>query len=560
MPPQPESCTFKIELDGIPLADAVDSNVVSVLVDDSLNLPDLFSITFRDPDREILKDTGAKIGSLVQVRVVSDTNPSGQCLIVGEVTALEAEFDTTGSRTVVRGFDRSHRLFRGRSTKTWEQATASDVASEVAKSVGLEIGTVDATDEVKPFISQGNVTHWQLLKALASEVGYEVGVFDGKFDFRKPAESSAGPEKGDLSSEEDRKLVCGHNLLRFRAMVTSGDQVTRVTVRGWDMMQKDKLVHTVPAETTAATLSVAPMELAAVFGDPEHVGVDVPYVTQAEVETAAYALADRIAGGFAEFEGVARGNTALRAGALVSVGLVGEPFDGSYTLTSTRHSYTPQDGYVVMFTVSGRQDRSLFSLAGGNERDGMGGPAMHGVVSAQVTDVNDEEDLGRVRLKFPWLSDTYVSDWARVVQAGAGNQRGAVVLPEVNDEVLVSFDRGDLRRPFVLGGLHNGTDMPMLGDDLIDGTFGGVRRRGFISKQGAGLVFFDDERDQGVAMLSGDRGLRVSLNQSEMRIRISSQGDIEIQGDGNLSIKARNALTIEAGSSMKLKAPTIELN
>ena len=97
-------------------------------------------------------------------------------------------------------------------------------------------------------------------------------------------------------------------------------------------------------------------------GEPEHVGVAVPYVTQKEVETAASALADRIAGGFAEFEGVARGNTALRAGCLVSVGLVGEPFDGSYTLTSTRHSYTPQDGYIVLFTVSGRQDRSLFSL------------------------------------------------------------------------------------------------------------------------------------------------------------------------------------------------------
>ena len=138
------------------------------------------------------------------------------------------------------------------------------------------------------------------------------------------------------------------------------------------------------------------------------------------------------------------------------------------------------------------------------------------------------------------------------------------MLPEVNDEVLVSFDRGDLRRPFVLGGLYNGTDTPMLGDGLIDDTIGGVRRRGFISKQGAGLVFFDDEDDQGVALLTGllsrDRKLRLSLNQSDMKIRITSSGDIEIHGDGNVSIKAGGSLAIEAGGDMKLKAKTIALN
>ena len=56
---------------------------------------------------------------------------------------------------------------------------------------------------------------------------------------------------------------------------------------------------------------------------------------------------------------------------------------------------------------------------------------------AQVSDANDPEKQGRVKLTFPWLSDTYVSDWARTVQPGAGKDRGAMVLPEVGDEVLV---------------------------------------------------------------------------------------------------------------------------
>ncbi len=65
-----------------------------------------------------------------------------------------------------------------------------------------------------------------------------------------------------------------------------------------------------------------------------------------------------------------------------------------------------------------------------------------------------------MKLTFPWLSDSYVSDWARTVQPGAGKDRGAMVLPEVGDEVLVLFEQGDIRRPYVLGGLYNGDRHP----------------------------------------------------------------------------------------------------
>ena len=75
------------------------------------------------------------------------------------------------------------------------------------------------------------------------------------------------------------------------------------------------------------------------------------------------------------------------------------------------------------------------------------------MVIAQVSDVNDPQNHGRVKLTFPWLSDNYVSDWARTVQPGAGKDRGAMVVPEVGDEVLAAFEQGDIRRPYVLGGL-----------------------------------------------------------------------------------------------------------
>ena len=89
-----------------------------------------------------------------------------------------------------------------------------------------------------------------------------------------------------------------------------------------------------------------------------------------------------------------------------------------------------------------------------------------------VTNNNDPEDMGRVRVQFPALGDDTESAWARVATTSAGNERGLLMLPVVGEEVLVGFEHGDTTRPYVLGSLFNGKDMP--GDDLLhdkDGSF-----------------------------------------------------------------------------------------
>ena len=126
---------------------------------------------------------------------------------------------------------------------------------------------------------------------------------------------------------------------------------------------------------------------------------------------------------------------------------------------------------------------------------------------AQVSDANDPQKQGRVKLTFPWLSDTYVSDWARTVQPGAGKDRGALVLPEVGDEVLVLFEQGDIRRPYVLGGLYNGVDTPPSGSPtLIDGSSGAINRRSLVSRRGHRIDLIDEDgRTEGITLSTTGR-------------------------------------------------------
>ena len=77
-----------------------------------------------------------------------------------------------------------------------------------------------------------------------------------------------------------------------------------------------------------------------------------------------------------------------------------------------------------------------------------------------VTDNADPENLGRVKVKYPWLAADAVSSWARLAAPGAGKDYGIAWLPQVDDEVLVAFAHGDVGEPYVLGGLWNGIDKP----------------------------------------------------------------------------------------------------
>jgi phage protein D/phage baseplate assembly protein gpV len=544
--------TFLVEVDGAALPDDVAALLTAAYVDDSQRFPDMFELRFRDPSHLVLEKTGAKIGSTVKISLTVSTSAASIDLMVGEVTALEAEFDAVGTFTVLRGYDAAHRLFRGRRTEAYTQMTASDIAQKVAQRAKLPLGDVTSTTTVFDHVSQAGSSDWEFLRRLAADVGFDITVRDGKFGFGPPTSASKAPAAGGVDKKDPLVLRLGADLLRFRAVVTSAEQVKEVEVRGWDTATKQALSATEAAATTAAQLQdVDPAKLAATFGNARYVTGDVPHRTQAEVDTAAKALVEAVSGTFAEFEGVVRGNPDVRAGTAVTVDNLGAPFDGKYTVTTSRHRLDPATGYTTYFTVTGVQDRSLLGLAGGSPA---GATAPPGVVVATVNDVNDPEKAGRVRLVFPWLSDDFVSGWARTVHVGAGADRGVLVLPEVGDEVLVAFEQGDVRRPYVLGGLYNGVDQPPAkGVPVVDGGSGAVNRRSLVSRRGHHIDLLDEDgRTEGITLASSDDKVSLSLDATKTKVTVHADGSVLVEGTNGVVIDA-------ASSKLELKGGQISI-
>jgi len=312
-----------VEVGGAPLKSQTSVLMTHAYVDDSRLLPDMFVLRFRDPGRSVLEQAGLKIGSEVRLKAQAGDAPSPELLLSGEVTALTVDIDSTGTVTEVRGYDHSHRLFRGRQVAAYASMGVSDVVRKVAQRAGLQVGTVDAfgaNPGPEDQITQDNVSDWEFLQQLADATGAELSVVDRKLSFTTPADSGDAPDVQAKARQNPLVLEAGQNLVSVRAGVSSAEQVKQVEVRGWDYLGKQVVSATAPASTTNAELTgVNPQGLAKSFGDGTFLATDVPYRTHSDAQAAARALAAQIAGVFAEIEGVARGNPKLRAGAAVAL-------------------------------------------------------------------------------------------------------------------------------------------------------------------------------------------------------------------------------------------------
>ncbi len=181
-----------------------------------------------------------------------------------------------------------------------------------------------------------------------------------------------------------------------------------------------------------------------------------------------------------------------------------------------------------------------------------------GVVIGVVTNNQDPDNMGRVKVKFPWLSDEEESTWARIATLMGGKDRGFVFLPEVDDEVLVAFDHGDVRHPYILGAFWNGEDTipkEKEGDD--------ENNLRLIKSRSGHLFQFDDTDGSGKIEIIDNKGKNIiSIDSSADKITITSEGDIEFLAsngkillDGtSVEIKSSAEIKIESGSSMDVKA------
>lgn len=196
---------------------------------------------------------------------------------------------------------------------------------------------------------------------------------------------------------------------------------------------------------------------------------------------------------------------------------------------------------------------------------------INGVVVGVVTNNQDPQKMGRVKVKFPWLSDADESNWARVATPMAGKERGFYFLPEVDDEVLVAFEHGDARFPYVVGALWNGTDTPP-----ADNADGKNNVRVIKSRSGHVIRLTDEDGKEKIEIIDKSEKNSIVIDTSEKTLTITTDKDIvlsaaqgsikldakeiEIKSSAATKIKSGAGMEVEASGEMKVKGATVNIN
>ncbi len=555
-----------LKLGGANAPEELMNDILEIVVDESLHMPSMFIIKIHnvyvaasEKSETWTNEKYFKIGDPIAIGFEASTTEDPefrvgekeQRLIEGEITGIEVKFSNTSeAHIIVRGYDVSHRLHRGRYNRSFLNCTDSDIVRRVATEARIQIGQVDMSGVVHEYVFQENQTNMEFLRERAAKIGFELFVQNNKLYFRKP------------KSEASLKLEWIKDITSFDVRVTSTEQVTSVEVNSWDYSQKNLISETASKEqlvTVTGNGDGSSISQEFRMKQPtKMIVVDQPVNSPEEAKQMAQALCNELSGEFVTADAKAEGNPKIRPGRVVALADMGTRYSGDYYITGTCHRYSRRV-YKTDFTVRGLREGSLLSTLPPKTHLQPGQTHLVGL----VTNNNDPKGWGRVKVKFPTLTMKDESHWARVVGLGAGNERGFYCLPEIDDEVLVAFEHGDIHRPYIIGGVWNGKDKTV---ETVDDTIqnGQVRLRTIKTRAGHIVKFVDDDkgtenRGYYVQTATGS-GHRLSFNDTQKFIEIqTAQGQTVTLNDidGSINVKANTMINNTAPFSIGLESTTI---
>jgi phage protein D len=350
MPSSPNSSLVEIDvlINGSPVPAEVMSYIGEVVVDDSVELPSMFTFAMMSSDalEQDLPWVDNKkffaVGNVVEIKMGERNNLTS--LITGEITALEPEFVANRLPVFnVQGYDRRHRLQRGRKTRTFLKKKDSDIAAQIGAEAGLRVQSTGSNTTLD-YVVQANQTDWEFLCERARLIGYEVMVADRTLFFR-PA-GNAQKEILTLDMQDD--------IIEFYPRLSSTGQATEVKVQSWNIKDKKAVLGNSKSGDEVSVMggqSSGAKIVQSAFGAAPDVVIDQPVGAQAEADQIAKARFNELILELITGEGTCHGNVNLRAGKVIRIAGIGQRFGGQYYVTSAIHRNSAASGYVTEFRV-----------------------------------------------------------------------------------------------------------------------------------------------------------------------------------------------------------------
>ena len=562
---------ISIKIANAVLPDSEIDDLVELTVDQDLFLPAMLSMTFQDKLTQALTYTYIdnparfKLGSPVEVALAAadhDEKASAARpvrVFTGEITSVEPMFTTTGKVQVcVRAYDRLHRLTHAKRCRSFEQITLEDIVRKIAQENQLSVRIGEASLKSMLFESffQYNQNDWEFLLMVARMVSAQVYI-EGQVLYIQPLNYERAPVP--------LALTWGKDLSSFEPRVSVNGLIAGSSATGWNPSAKRPLTGkaVTAMESTSLPLpglgeeSVGAMVLKSVFSSTDDYEASQPLVTVGQASMLANAAMSWSESDYVRANGYCqKGNPNIQVGRKAQIKNIGARFSGSYYITKAVHQVRG-GRYTVNFAMAGSGPNSLpYLLAPDSPGDSN---KVYGMVIGLVTNNNDPQNLGRVRVRYPWMPIqnglALQSGWARVVSPWGGKDRGMYFIPEIDDEVLVAFEQGDFNFPYIVGSLWNSLDKPPVPNaEIVRG--GLVNRRVLRSRTGHMLVLSDEAGKRQIVIqdATGKNQIILSSDDQKVTVTLNAEKDLSIVAGGNLTLESKNgSVTIKAMKKIQVE-------
>lgn len=519
---------FDVRVSGVTMAADIAGLVTALTVETDLDVAGSFSLTLRNPDNALLDSALFDLGKTVEIHL-----GYGGTLVpafLGEITSLEPTFPQSGPPVLrIGGYDRSYRLRRNQPEPTDYQFTYDGmIAAQIAVQHGL-IPIVDPTPGFHRKITQVE-SDMAFLKSRAEQYFFDVYVRWDKLYFQFPRPRTS-----------QHVLTWGVNLSSFAPRLSTTGLAGLQVIRGYNQ----ELAQTIFGIALAADLDLddiierigsSAVELLSslVRRGIRKNTVDNPLDAMLLAKSLLAAIID----GMYEGSGECIGLPELSAGDYLTIEGVGQRFSGTYRVRRVTHRLG-DDGFHTTFSITQSAHTSMGAMLrkyliddpAPNRAERFFG-VVTGVVEANDEVADAQAPIGRVKVSFPGLSDTFESNWAPCASPMAGDGMGFFALPEPGTQVLVAFEHGDLAKPYVVGSLYSVKNAPPATN--LDGT----NSKRIIKSRAGHTITFDDTLDTGKVVITDQAGSSITLDSTDRSVTIEAKNELTINANGNVAIAA----------------------
>ncbi|MEZ5360356.1 MAG: phage baseplate assembly protein V [Candidatus Zixiibacteriota bacterium] len=446
----------------------------------------------------------------------------GNLAFVGDIAELEIDNGVGGLEYVtIIAKSPTIKMDGAKCNVFFKDMKASDIISSIVRSTQITPGTVDATSSTMKFCVQYRETDYDFITRLATGAGM-FAFYDGeKFHVTKKGGTSSVTAKfresiGSFKFKWGTSpfgVQTGTSNYEDKKTLGSSKKTTSISMSNLTDFSKKASEKLYPKESF--------QEVTGTVKDAKSID-DTIAVTQG-----------RVFGRMIVCTGTSI-VPSLKVGHKLRIEAFGD-FNGEYLILKIVHKQTNHGLYYNTFTCAPVE--VAHSQLQAKRRSAAE------IQSAIVVDNNDPDQLGRIKVKFPWL-DSDDTVWLRIANPYAGNERGWYSLPEIDDEVLVAYEHGSPDRPIIIGSLYNGKDKPS--GDVVDQD---NLIKGFITKSGNKIILNDKDGEEEISITAKD-GTQVVLNSKDPSITVKTTGDITLDGN-NITIKAQGKVAVE-GNGIEL--------